>query len=254
MPPFSSVSWTVMVALATECVTKAIELGCWTELDDLDPGVQIRGVAPEGEAMSRSFLSSSGARPRRLRRASAESHGRAPAQARIDPATVIRGRSLVISRAASGLDGPGQSPEVVLTVILAMPTRRPGLTASVLDLSLSSSAATGEISTFVPSCVAVSPPAFLRLQCAAVQLEEEGACDRGLAVHGDVAVDAGDAGVDIEVGQFDLGATGAEGETGAFVLDLADDVRRNRAGPEHGHVATGDQKHQRALGHSTRVT
>jgi hypothetical protein len=48
-------------------------------------------------------------------------------------------------------------PGVVLTVIVAMPTSRPGLTAVVLNVVSSSGAATGEISTLVPVRVAVSP-------------------------------------------------------------------------------------------------
>ena len=48
----------------------------------------------------------------------------------------------------------------VATVILAMPTGRPGLTASVLKVSLSSGAATSEIWTWVPSSTAFEPSAF----------------------------------------------------------------------------------------------
>lgn len=52
-----------------------------------------------------------------------------------------------------------QSPGVVLTVILAMPTSRSSVTASVWKVSLSRPAATGEMLTSVPSSVAVPLPA-----------------------------------------------------------------------------------------------
>ena len=65
------------------------------------------------------------------------------------------------------------------------------------------------------------------------------------AVDPDVAVDARGAGVDVEVGQRDLGAARGEGEPGADVLELADDVRRDLARLEDGDVAAGDREDER---------
>jgi len=57
-------------------------------------------------------------------------------------------------------------PGVVLTLIVAMPTRSPAFTASVLKVESSRGAATGEISTLVPVRVAVSPEVVSGLSVA----------------------------------------------------------------------------------------
>ena len=87
------------------------------------------------------------------------------------------------------------------------------VTASVLKVLFSRPAATGEMKTLVPSRIAVLPSAAAASGCAA-QLEEVGAGGGDLAVDRDVAVDPGDAGVDVEVGQLDLGAAGGQRQAG----------------------------------------
>ncbi len=85
--------------------------------------------------------------------------------------TCVVRRALELPGLLRSLSGPWSRRHWVATVILAMPTSRPGLTASVLNVSLSSGAATSEICTWVPSRTAFEPSVFSGLSVLPLSLK-----------------------------------------------------------------------------------
>ena len=156
------------------------------------------------------------------------------------------GHRSVTTMARSRSSGPPLG-HLVLTVIFAMPTRRSGVTASVPNVSFSSGGGVRRDEDLGALEDGVGALHRQRLQRAAVQREEVGVLGHDLVVDLDVAVDTGDARVDVQVVELDHDVTGGQGQAGGVVVDLADDVRRDLARLEDGDVAARDREAQLAV-------